>query len=215
MWKLFGAVVGTAGALTGIVGLAAALAGILGVNFLTWLATGEGMLFSWNKLFDSLWGIVFDTTDVLSGFLDMAGDLSEHLGIRDEIEFLFIDPLQKALDLMGKMRDFAEDILFNMIFRDMHQTGSDGGGTSSGPFSAGNGLFNSGVGGGGGGVEPQVVGQFVPVRLTNQGAQVRRVEVDIRADGDTENEREAGRKAAEAMKKELEREQAVKVEGAK
>lgn len=43
----------------------------------------------------------------------------------------------------------------------------------------------------------------------------KKIEIDIRADGETKDEREAGRRVGEALKKELQKEQAVEVEGAK
>ena len=195
--------------LSSAIALAAGLAVVLGVDLVTSLITGESFFIDWGETLKWWLGVWRDVQDALSGGTEAGEQLPDEMRDTSTDEVSSAGAAGGASFFAGSPGAAISPDFFNRLF----SGGEDFQITGFTPF--GTPQFSPAASGGGSGSQPQAVGKFVPVRLTNQGAQVRRVEVDIRADGDTADEREAGRKAAEAMKKELERERSVQVEGAK
>jgi hypothetical protein len=189
--------------------LISALVGVIVFDLVSALITGESFFIEWGETLEWWLGVWRDVQDALSGGTDAGEELPDEMRDTSTDEVSSAGAAGGASFFAGSPGAAISPDFLNRLF----SGGEDFQITGFTPF--GTPQFSPAASGGGSGSQPQAVGQFVPVRVTNQGAQVRRVEVDIRADGDTADEREAGRKAAEAMKKELEREQAVKVEGAK
>ena len=206
----FAGLMGTTTVLTtGAVALLTALAGVIAFDIVSALITGESFFIEWGETLEWWLGVWRDVQDALSGDTEAGEQLPDEMRNTSTDDVSSAGAAGGASFFAGSPGAAISPDFFNRLF----SGGEDFQITGFTPF--GTPQFSPAASGGGSGSKPQAVGQFVPVRVTNQGAQVRRVEVDIRADGDTADEREAGRKAAEAMKKELERERSVQVEGAK